>query len=145
MRTKATSQNKPLLIVRIIKTPIHALCKAKDYYIKGINNFNTAYNRPMMVREGANRFTMPLLRSFSSTMLVNDDTGNQSGGQVTRYIKQNPANRSISLKFVPRSCSVRMGRIDEDRASSFRNDIIIFEQNSRIPRILGSAHDGSRF
>ncbi|KAK9079541.1 hypothetical protein SSX86_001213 [Deinandra increscens subsp. villosa] len=134
MRSQArSSQNKPILIVRIIKTPIQALCKARDIYIKGMNNFSTTYTRPMMTNEDASRIiTKQLPRSLSTSMLYSKDQSGGSGSEISmvdirRYIRQNPnyqLRSSASRKGVPRSCSVGMGRIDEDRVSSFRNDNI---------------------
>ncbi|KAK9069491.1 hypothetical protein SSX86_011395 [Deinandra increscens subsp. villosa] len=138
MRSQArSSQSKPILIVRIIKTPIRALCRAKDIYIKGMNNFSTTYTRPMMTYEDANRITKQLPRSLSTTVLSNNRSEDQfevdltsseiSMADIRRYIRQNPnyqLRSYASRKGVLRSCSVGMGRIDEDRASSFRNDNI---------------------
>ncbi|KAI3526658.1 hypothetical protein L1887_05918 [Cichorium endivia] len=146
MRNKATSQKKPVKIVWIIMTPIRALCKAKDIYVKGITNFSNTYNRPVMIMEDANRTTMQLPRSFSTTMLPNDHSRHQQPGDLIRanstgtthttmadlerYMihKQNQQLQPCaSRKGVPRSCSAGMGRIDEDRVSSFRDDCILYK------------------
>ncbi|KAI3522212.1 hypothetical protein L1887_11696 [Cichorium endivia] len=82
----------------------------------------------------ANRTTMQLPRSFSTTMLPNDCSRHQQPGDLIRanftstthttmadlerYMmhKQNQQLQTCaSRKGVPRSCSVGMGRIDEDR------------------------------
>ncbi|KAL7582301.1 uncharacterized protein LOC111905170 [Lactuca sativa] len=156
MRSKATSQRKPITIVWIIKTPIRALCKAKDIYIKGITNFSNTYSRPVMILEEANRTTMQLPRSFSTTMLPDDHSRHQqpeelvranstsnthiSMADLERYMihKQNHRLQPCaSRKGVPRSCSVGMGRIDEDRASSFRDDCVLLK-NKVVVKVKNS-------
>nr|XP_043617740.1 uncharacterized protein LOC122589506 [Erigeron canadensis] len=151
MRSKTRTQNKPVTIIWIIKTPIRVLCKAKDYYIKGITNFSTNYNRPMMIFEEPNRScNTQLPRSFSATMLSdNRNVSDQpSGGlirasstsvtqisiaDIERYVlqKQNQELQSSvsSRKVVARNCSVAMVRIDEDRANSFRDDFALYKNN----------------
>ncbi|GJT33733.1 hypothetical protein Tco_0924152 [Tanacetum coccineum] len=135
------SQKKPILIIWFIMTPIRAL--------------------------EANR-TIQLPRSFSTNML--DDAGGReqaSGGgssasatqvsmaDIERYMIQRQIQQlqaSESRKNVPRSCSAGMGRIDEDRASSFRDDTFIFtstdvlrDSRSRLSRNLSHAGDSRRF
>ncbi|GJZ60607.1 hypothetical protein Tco_0616423 [Tanacetum coccineum] len=114
-----------------------------------------------MILKEANR-TIQLPRSFSTNML--DDAGGReqaSGGgssasatqvsmaDIERYMIQRQIQQlqaSESRKNVPRSCSAGMGRIDEDRASSFRDDTFIFtstdvlrDSRSRLSRNLSHA------
>ncbi|GKD78266.1 hypothetical protein Tco_1340887 [Tanacetum coccineum] len=123
----------------------------------------------MIVKE-ANR-TIQLPRSFSTNML-DDNRGREqaSGGlvrassasatqvsmaDIERYMIQRQIQQlqaSESRKNVPRSCSAGMGRIDEDRASSFRDDTFIFtstdvlrDSRSRLSRNLSHAGDSRRF
>ncbi|PWA54583.1 hypothetical protein CTI12_AA434790 [Artemisia annua] len=166
---RKTSQKKPILIVWIIMSPIRALGKVKKFYVKGMTNFGTTYNRPTMIVKEANR-TIQLPRSFSTTMLDDDRGREQSSGlvrassagatqvsmaDIERYMIQRKIEQlqaSESRKNVPRSCSAGMGRIDEDRASSFRDDTFIFastdvlrDSRSRLSRNLSHAGDSRRF
>nr|GEV15856.1 hypothetical protein [Tanacetum cinerariifolium] len=169
MRRKP-SQKKPILIIWIIMTPIRALGKVKKFYVKGMTNFGTTYNRPTMIVKEANR-TIQLPRSFSTNMLDDDRGREQSSGglvrassasatqvsmaDIERYMIQRQIQQlqaSESRKNVPRSCSAGMGRIDEDRASSFRDDTFIFaskdvfrDSRSRLSRNLSHAGDSRRF
>ncbi|GJX25749.1 hypothetical protein Tco_0232045 [Tanacetum coccineum] len=151
-------------------TPIRALGKVKKLYVKGMTNFGTTYNRPTMIVKEANR-TIQLPRSFSTNML-DDDRGRDlaSGGlvrassasatqvsmaDIERYMIQRQIQQlqaSEPRKNVPRSCSAGMGRIDEDRTSSFRDDTFIFastdvlrDSRSRLSRNLSHAGDSRRF
>lgn len=166
MRSKTTSQKKTMMIVWIFKTPIRALSKAKNFYIKGMTNFSTTYNRPMMIIKDANQ--PPLPRSFSTTTMVSNNhqpsgdlirassTGTIQIGRadMERYmIQQQQQQLSASMKRVPRSCSLGMGRIDEDRVSSFRNDningseskLVIKDKDSRLSRNRSYEGDSRRF
>nr|GEX52060.1 hypothetical protein [Tanacetum cinerariifolium] len=162
------SQKKPILIIWIIMTPIRALGKVKKLYVKGMTTFGTTYNRPTMIMKEANR-TIQLPRSFSTNML-DDDRGREQGlvratsagatqvismADIERYMIQRQIQQlqaSESRKNVPRSCSAGMGRIDEDRASSFRDDTFIFtstdvlrDSRSRLSRNLSHAGDSPEF
>ncbi|KAI3707135.1 hypothetical protein L6452_25385 [Arctium lappa] len=160
MRSKTTSPKKAMIIVWIfIKTPIRALGKAKKFYVKGITNFSTTYNQPIMIIKDANK--PPLPRSFSTTTIVSNNhqpsgedliransTSTIQIGRADVYMIQQQQQLSASRKRVPRSCSLGMGRIDEDRVSSFRNDNINGSENkfdSRISRNHSYASDSRRF
>lgn len=103
-----------------------------------------------MIMKEANHTTMQLPRSFSTSMLSSDNSRQQSVGLVRASSagatqiniadlerlmvqKQNhELQSSVSTKGVPRSCSLGMGRIDEDRASSFRDDNFLFAKRSVV-------------
>ena len=180
MRSKSTSQKKAVMIIWIFKTPIRALCKAKNLYVKGITNFSTTYNQPTMIIKDANKPS--LHRSFSTTAMESNNHSRQPSGDLIRanststiqvgrvdvehYIIQQQQHQHQqqqeqeqqqqlygSRKRVPRSCSLGMGRIDEDRVSSFRNDningseskLVIKDNDLRISRNRSYTSDSRRF
>ncbi|GJW89159.1 hypothetical protein Tco_0164499 [Tanacetum coccineum] len=129
---------------RIIKTPIRAMSKVLDAYVRSANNFSNTYHKPLRTMETTHE-SQQLRRSFTTStnkMPYNDEspesalvrtistaaTGssratNLNIAELDAYIKQQDNKKLQSFaasKGVPRSCSVGMGRIDEDRASSFR-------------------------
>ncbi|KAD4586287.1 hypothetical protein E3N88_23888 [Mikania micrantha] len=123
MKSESTSKKKPMMMLaRIIKTPMKALHKAKDIYIKGITSFNTTYNRPRMIIEDANRTTMLFYNHGPHHQVPKDLTraGSFCTAELERDIrKRDPGLQTcVSRKGVHRSCSVVMGRIDEDRSYS---------------------------
>ncbi|XP_024986520.1 uncharacterized protein LOC112521757 [Cynara cardunculus var. scolymus] len=171
MRSKTSSQKKAVMIIWIFKTPIRALGKAKKFYVKGITNFSTTYNQPTMIINKP-----PLPRSFSTTTtMVSNDTqpsgvdlirANSTSSiqigraDVERYMIQHQQQQqqqqqlvAASRKRVPRSCSLGMGRIDEDRVSSFRNDnlngsdnkLVAKDKDSRLSRNRSYESDSRRF
>ncbi|KAI3799817.1 hypothetical protein L1987_35121 [Smallanthus sonchifolius] len=131
--------------IRVIKTPIRAISKAMDLYVKGVINFSNAYHRPLrtMVEVAPNSHRLP--RSFTTSFLPDNDqlpegalvrsiSAGEIGGKSTNtkltnfelYIIQRHCRQmqSCALRKAT-SCNVGMGKIDEDRASSFRDDNIV--------------------
>nr|GEV51951.1 hypothetical protein [Tanacetum cinerariifolium] len=134
MRNQVSSRKKPMNIVRIIKTPIRAISKALDLYVKSVSKFANTSNRPIMTTEDTPN-SQRLPRSLSTSRILHNDPPTESA--LVRSISSAPTScrsspmRSPDLevymrqqygsrKGVPRSCSVGMGKIDEDRALSFR-------------------------
>lgn len=161
-RSKSTFQKKPVMIVRIIKTPIRALRKAKDIYIKGITIFSATYNRPIMVAEDSST-TNRTNKIFNDQIHHQPPKGlvraNSSGAthicitdlERDMIQKQNRQLQSCgSRKSVSKSCGIAMVKIDEDKVSSFREDNIIFKRKmvvinkaSRLSR--SSSYAGNAF
>lgn len=144
-------------VVWIIKTPIRAISKALDLYAKSVSKFANTSNRPIMTTEDTPN-SQRLPRSVSTSRLLHNDPPTESA--LVRSISSAPTScrsspmrspmRSPDLelymrqqygsrKGVPRSCSVGMGKIDEDRALSFRKDNIV------VPSKLGIKNDDSVF
>ncbi|CAK8568381.1 unnamed protein product [Lathyrus sativus] len=121
---KEQKQNK---IVRIITTPIRVLGKAKDMYVRSItkcgNNMN--YSKPV---DSTGRF-QNLPRSYSAVTTRSAGAGDSEDFvdlmraasartlvnriDMDLVLKQEP----VSTNGLPKSVSVGMGRIDEERAS----------------------------
>nr|XP_043615932.1 uncharacterized protein LOC122587832 [Erigeron canadensis] len=126
MRGKATSQKKTVTIIRIIKTPIRALRKAKDIYIKGITKFSTTYKRPTMIFQDSN---LPSKLTRANSMGVTRNCEFELDTCVTEKQEDQLQQPCGLKKGLQRSYTVAMGRIDEDRVSSFREDHIVFKRN----------------
>ncbi|KAD6119607.1 hypothetical protein R6Q59_025593 [Mikania micrantha] len=128
--------NQKNLVIRIIKTPYRAFCKAKDFYIRSITDCASHTN----YGGAAVSFGYPMSRStstssFGSRSTASDDLmeliransrGSSGDLDITRaelelYIKQHGTAKGS--RRVPRSVSVGMGRIDEEGpVSSFNDD-----------------------
>ncbi|GAU31162.1 hypothetical protein TSUD_315870 [Trifolium subterraneum] len=128
---KEQKQNK---IVRIITTPIRVLGKARDMYVRSItkcgNNMN--YSNPIdptgrfenlprsysavTSRSGggdnSEDFT-ELMRAASARTLVN----RIDMDMVLKQHQQETTSRPVSSNGLPKSVSVGMGRIEEEKAS----------------------------
>ncbi|XP_059631159.1 uncharacterized protein LOC132274031 [Cornus florida] len=133
MRSKANNQNK---FMRFITIPIRVLSKAKDFYVRSLTDCaeKVSYGN-MMGGPAAQVSSLP--KSFS----VNSSRSNDSddlrelnrasstksmGDRVdmdNKYMqRQMRQPTKTSSTVVPRSCSVGMGRIDEDSPCDFSED-----------------------
>ncbi|PWA70364.1 hypothetical protein CTI12_AA289840 [Artemisia annua] len=139
MMNQVSSRKKPMNVVRIIKTPLRAISKALDLYVKSISKLANTSSRSIMTTEDTPN-SQRLPRSVSTSRILYNDPPTESA--LVRSISSAPTScrsspmRSPDLelymrqqhgsrKGVPRSCSVGMGKIDEDRALSFRKDNIV--------------------
>lgn len=120
MRSKGHSQS---LFVRIIASPIKALVKARDMYVRSITNCgqNMSYGNPM---DSAGRFsTLP--RSYSTATSTRSEENEDFAELVRAASARTLVNRiDIDLvmkqqqqpsKGLPKSSSVGMAKIDEDQ------------------------------
>ncbi|KAJ7966505.1 3-isopropylmalate dehydratase large subunit like [Quillaja saponaria] len=136
----AKTQNK---FVRIITMPIRALGKARDFYVRSMTGCAGSMNYGSIAPGSA------LPKSFS----VNSSTSN--GGDDYRDLIRAASARSLGnrinvdmilqqqgmiqqplpSKGLPKSCSVGMGRIDEDDPSDFGEDgVVDGKPNLLFPR-----------
>ncbi|KAL1534227.1 hypothetical protein AAHA92_30434 [Salvia divinorum] len=126
MNKKAKQQNR---FVRIITTPYRALCKARDFYVR---NMLDCANSNAIGLQSSGQSGPALPRSFSTTSSASrdDDTdyrelvraaSARTAGinNLDAYIKQEQKARPEQRALPPRSASVAMGRIDEERPSGF--------------------------
>ncbi|KAK1409484.1 hypothetical protein QVD17_36010 [Tagetes erecta] len=164
MKSQQSNRKKPINIVKIIKAPIRAICKALDVYTKCVTNFSNVYNRPLRTGVEYVPDQQRLPRSFTTSRLPDNNdqppesplvrsisagaTDVRSNNikltafelyMVQQYQRQSPraspsaspiraSSPSAPRKGEPRSCAIEMGKIDEDRASSFRGDNAIFQK-----------------
>ncbi|KAI3799815.1 hypothetical protein L1987_35119 [Smallanthus sonchifolius] len=140
---------RPVNMGTIIKTPVRAISKVLDLYVKSVTNFSNAYNRPLRTMVEVAPNCQQLSRSFTTSRLPDNDQPPEGalvrsistpeiGGRATNikltnfelYVIQHHCYQMqscASRKVASRSSSVGMGKIDEDRVSSFRDDNIILK------------------
>ncbi|KAA8528447.1 hypothetical protein F0562_035802 [Nyssa sinensis] len=140
MRTKASNQNK---FLRILTIPIRVLSKARDFYVRSMTDCAERVSYGNVMGGPAGQLSS-LPKSFSVSSSRSDDgedlreliraTSTRSLGNrveldlyMKQQVKQSPA-------VVPRSCSVGMGRIDEDRPCDFGEDNVNVKAELLYPR-----------
>ncbi|CAK9143577.1 unnamed protein product [Ilex paraguariensis] len=147
MKTKVHHQNN---FTRIITLPVRVFNKVVDFYVKSITNCGSrvSYGSVMGV-PGGHMYTLP--RSFSvSSSLSNDSEDFRElirvasvkslGNRVNMdlYMQQEQKSQSqttlIGSRGMPRSCSVGMGRIDEDKPCVFGEDNFNLNTELMFPR-----------
>ncbi|XP_074264020.1 uncharacterized protein LOC141586625 [Silene latifolia] len=155
MKTKTANQNK---FLKIITMPIKALAKARDFYVRSMNNYaDRVYYGPYgasgwagtnyvdafprsvstssAVRSNESDDYKELVRAASTSTLGNRvDLGsmlpnNSSTRKVSTSSSQSQSPSSVMLlqqqkgnnmfKGVPRSASVGMAKIEEDKPTEF--------------------------
>ncbi|KGN62434.1 uncharacterized protein LOC105434639 [Cucumis sativus] len=126
MKTKnAQNQNK---FIRFVTLPIRALGKAKDFYVKSIMDCAPR------VSHGYPSGQLPILpKSYSSRSCRSNETDDfrelvKAASVRSLDIKDIDADilypqRQRQSKGLPKSCSVGMGRIDEDTACEFEEGV----------------------
>ncbi|KAH6825889.1 hypothetical protein C2S53_011254 [Perilla frutescens var. hirtella] len=133
MKAKERQQS---VFIRILSGPYRALCKARDFYVKSM--LDCASSNAVGL-QGTSQVAASLPRSFSAASSrsydVEEDyrelvraasarTIGSGGVDLDNYIKQEMRKRragpGIGPRALPaRSISVAMGRIDEERPSSY--------------------------
>ena len=122
MRSKGQGQNK---FIRIISTPIRVLGKARDMYVRSITKcgHNMNYSNPV---DAAGRFTA-LPRSYSAATSMSGGDSEDFAELMRAASARTLVNRidvdlvlkqqqqPVGSNGLPKSVSVGMGRIDEDK------------------------------
>ncbi|KAK3007054.1 hypothetical protein RJ639_016618 [Escallonia herrerae] len=155
MKTKASNQNR---FIRIITIPIRVLGKAKDLYVKSMSQVGdrVSYGNVMGMPAAGHLSTLP--KSFSVSSSRSDDNedyaelmravskrndslgniaANSRAADMDYYRRQEQIRRSSIVagsSVVPRSCSVGMGRIDEDAPSDFGAESLNVKSELMYPR-----------
>ena len=128
MRTKGQSQS---LFVKIMKSPIRALCKARDFYVRSITNCSDQMNYSNNM-DAVGRFAA-LPRSYSANSSRSDDNDDfkelmraasartmANGIDMDLILRQQQQRQKEAVgKGLPKSSTVTMGRIDEDKPVDF--------------------------
>ncbi|XVF39781.1 hypothetical protein PTKIN_Ptkin01aG0060200 [Pterospermum kingtungense] len=130
MRSKGLSHNK---FLRFITIPFKALGKARDFYVRSL----TSCASRVSYGQGYGDFTgqySGLPRSFSVSSARSDDSEDireliraatvRSLGhrnEVEMFLQQQ-LRVQMGSKGLPKSCSVGMGRIDEDKPCEFEEN-----------------------
>ncbi|KAL6995328.1 hypothetical protein U1Q18_005467 [Sarracenia purpurea var. burkii] len=150
MRSKASNQNK---FLRLLTLPIRVLSKARDFYVRSLTNCSEkiSYGNATGIPSGQISI---LPKSFSVSSSMSD-----SGDDLRELVRATSTRRldnSVEMDLymqrrqqvsrpplpplptaaakVPRSCSVGMGRIDEDRPCDFGEDAVNVRPDLVYPR-----------
>ncbi|KAF5955493.1 hypothetical protein HYC85_008349 [Camellia sinensis] len=129
MRTKASNHNR---FMRFITIPIRALGKARDFYVRSITDCaeRVSYGSAMGIQSGPIH-SLPKSFSVSSSSrsssadsddlreLIRVASTRRLGVDMDMDMQRRQMRRSTAAGVVPRSCSVGMGRIDEERPCEF--------------------------
>lgn len=111
MKSKASQHN---MFLRILTTPVRALCKARDFYVRSLTNYADRMNHGnVMAAIPVTSQVSGLPRSFTVNSARSRDHHDQElviRGELEAFIK----HMKIIGAAPPRSSSVAMGRIDED-------------------------------
>ncbi|CAI9753503.1 unnamed protein product [Fraxinus pennsylvanica] len=149
MKAKAGNQNR---FFRIITIPIRALGKARDFYVKSMTDYadRVSYGNVMAGPGTGQAPTLP--RSFSVhttrsyengdiSELIRASSTRSSGGRVglDSYMQKQmqmkpPSSGSMGSRAMPRSRTVVMGRIDEDRPSIYFGENNVNKVELMYPR-----------
>ncbi|WCJ18029.1 hypothetical protein M5689_000411 [Euphorbia peplus] len=134
MRSKA---NK---IAKLTKASIKILCKARDVYVKGLLGFSGVGNGSTGIGGGIAR--LPKSFSVNSSMEVDEEElrrllrlKSQKESETRSFTRKDVELYSTDCNGMKRSYSVglgKIGKIEEDRACSFREDVI--DVNNLYPR-----------
>ncbi|XP_022772925.1 uncharacterized protein LOC111315468 [Durio zibethinus] len=137
MRSKGYSHNK---FVRFITVPFRALGKARDLYVRSL----TSCASRVSCGQGSADYTgqySGLPRSFSTSSTTSNDNEDlrelvraasvRSLGhrnEVEMFLQQQ-LRLQMGSKGLPKSCSIGMGRIDEDKPCEFEeNDAVVVDK-----------------
>ncbi|XP_057489903.1 uncharacterized protein LOC130775897 [Actinidia eriantha] len=132
MRTKTNNQNR---FMRIITLPIRVLSRAKDLYVKSMVDCSDRVSYGTVMGVGSGQVSS-LPKSFSvgsGRSSDNEDLRELIRAASTRsfgsrvetdlylqtQMRRRPTAAAAAAAVVPRSCSVGMGRIDEDGPCDF--------------------------
>jgi len=102
-------------LMRIMGSPIRALGKARDMYVRSITNCGQHMNYYGDPMEGAGRFARSHSVAASS---VRSEVSDEDYAELVRVASARTTleNRIRVSKVLPKSSSVGMVRIDEDKA-----------------------------
>ncbi|EXB63111.1 hypothetical protein L484_001729 [Morus notabilis] len=136
MKTKAKSQNR---FLRIITIPLRGLIKARDMYVRGMNNMEVM-SRTNTVKGSAGRLSSGLPKSFSVATARKNDSDDYAelvraasardyGGKFDLDMLLQQQLRQVleettttGAEGLPKCSSVGMGKIDEDKPYEFSDD-----------------------
>ncbi|KAG8364480.1 hypothetical protein BUALT_Bualt18G0001700 [Buddleja alternifolia] len=105
MKAKTSQRN---MFIRIMRMPIRALCKARDFYVQRM--INCANSNVIGLQGSSQADCLP--RSFSANSARSDHDNNEDFRELVRAASGHTSRRGMP----PRSSSVGgMGSIDEDR------------------------------
>ncbi|PIN11603.1 hypothetical protein CDL12_15788 [Handroanthus impetiginosus] len=157
MKSRSSQQNR---FLRIITGPIRALCKARDFYVRSMTEYADRMNYGnVMAVPGTSQvsglpksFSVGSGRSYNSEdfqELVRAASARMSGERIDldSYIKQQMKMRAGSAAagsgpqaMPPRSSSVVMGRIDEDKPCCYFGEDVVMRSKNEIKYPRSKSH-----
>ncbi|CAI9784855.1 unnamed protein product [Fraxinus pennsylvanica] len=141
MKSKVSHQNS---FLRVITIPYRALCKARDFYVRSITDCSDMANyRPTNMRGLPKSYSVRSSLSSESEdfrELVRASSSRRTDLDLELYLQQQKKVGAVSRAEMPRSISVAMGRIDEDRpCCSFGDMNVNSNREFKYPR--SRSHD----
>ncbi|XVF36448.1 hypothetical protein REPUB_Repub19eG0059400 [Reevesia pubescens] len=141
MRTgKGHSHNK---FLQLITVPFKALCKARDLYVKSLTSCASRVSYGQSSGDYTGQYS-GLPRSFSASSTMSNDNEDLRDliraasirnlghrNEIEMFLQQQ-LRLQMGSQGLPKSCSVGMGRIDEDEPSEFEeNDAAVTVNNKK--------------
>ncbi|XWS21304.1 hypothetical protein CRYUN_Cryun30bG0044200 [Craigia yunnanensis] len=137
MSSKGHSHNK---FLRFITVPFRALGRARDLYVRSLTSCASRVSYGHSSGDYTGQYS-GLPRSFSASSATSDDNedlreliraasvrnlGNRN--EIEMFLRQQ-LRLQLGSKGLPKSCSVGMGRIDEDKPCEFEeNDAVVVDK-----------------
>ncbi|XP_058179997.1 uncharacterized protein LOC131298531 [Rhododendron vialii] len=135
-------------LIRCIKSPIRVLGKARDFYVRSMTRWagKVEYGGVMGGAPTAQVSSLPKSFSVSSSKTSGDDddlrdliraasTRSLESKVQLELLRRQPAGRAGAANgVVPRSQSVAIGRIEEDKCYEFENDHMGKVNTEFVPR-----------
>lgn len=138
-----TKDNKESKISRCIKAPIRALSRARDFYVRSMNNLGgeasfgggcpSAQATTLPKSFSINNASLSTRRDEDFRELLRvASTRSLSNKIESEFLRRQQSTRGGggALKVVARSQSVGIGRIDEDHTCDFGDEDIKFQDDS---------------
>ncbi|XVE95048.1 hypothetical protein REPUB_Repub02eG0062900 [Reevesia pubescens] len=140
MRSKGDSSNK---FVRFITVPFKALCKAKDLYVRSLTSCASRVSYGQSSGDYTGQYP-GLPRSFSASSAISKDNEDLReliraasvrslghSNEVEMFLQQQ-LRLQMGSKGLPKSSSVGMGRIDEEKSCEFEeNDDVVIDKKKQ--------------
>lgn len=116
------------MFLRIVKAPIRALCRARDLYVRSMGSCASTVSYGNVGGPGGNHDALPRSFSVGSSRLEDTDDFREllraasmkslGSDPLEALLKELKSDKNPASKM-SKSCSVGMGRIDEEKASEF--------------------------
>ncbi|WCJ31453.1 hypothetical protein M5689_012948 [Euphorbia peplus] len=155
MEEKILGQKKQRKFSRFMKAPIKLLIKARDFYVKGMNECSDRVGMASVIgcpASGQIVHTLPRSYSVNSSRSSNCDedysellrAASARGLSNNLLLQRKQSPNSNKNNKMPRSFSVGIGRIDEDKTCEFDDDQIKVKTDRVFPRSRSYAVGSTR-
>ncbi|XP_058068710.1 uncharacterized protein LOC131218045 [Magnolia sinica] len=139
MKNETSSSNK---LTRCLKAPFRVLCRARDFYIKSMNNCSSRIDYgAAMGCPAAVVYTLPKSFSMNSTRTREDEelrellrivSKRERVAKSTTTTTVKNAVGAKNTKGLPKSFSMGIGKIDEDEPCYFQDDFKMGSTNASV-------------